>query len=179
MARWENLRVCDVVTKIKDEQMVLPVIQRRLVWNEGKMILLFDSLLKGNSFGSIICIDEETQSKPLFAYRKFTNDGNPTKAIEYSSVKQSHKLIVDGQQRLQSFYIGLTGTYEGKQMYFDLYSDFANSEYDFNFAQSLDQLPKKNADKPIQECFWYSVQELYYRLKDTNDAEQVSEEIIA
>lgn len=143
MARWESLRICDVITKINDEQMVLPVIQRRLVWNEGKMILLFDSLLKGNSFGSIICIDEEKQSIPLFAYRKFTSDGYPTQAIEYEHVKQSHKLIVDGQQRLQSFYIGLIGTYEGKQMYFDLYSDFANSEYDFNFAENIAQLPKK------------------------------------
>lgn len=124
-------------------------------------------------------MDEEKQSIPLFAYRKFTSDGYPTQAIEYEHVKQSHKLIVDGQQRLQSFYIGLIGTYEGKQMYFDLYSDFANSEYDFNFAENIAQLPKKNADKPIKECLWYPVQELFLRLKETSDSDQVSEEIIS
>ena len=51
MANWESKTVSEVITKIADSQYVLPVIQRRLVWTEGKMELLFDTLLKGTSFG--------------------------------------------------------------------------------------------------------------------------------
>ena len=56
MANWESFRVSDIVSAIDDEKYVLPVIQRELVWTEDKMELLFDSLLKGNSFGGIIVI---------------------------------------------------------------------------------------------------------------------------
>ncbi len=51
MAEWEALKIHDVVQDINNNIIVLPVIQRSLVWDEEKMELLFDSLLKGNSFG--------------------------------------------------------------------------------------------------------------------------------
>ncbi|NLC93319.1 MAG: DUF262 domain-containing protein, partial [Treponema sp.] len=76
MASWKPFRVADVVAEIDEEKYVLPVIQRELVWTEEKMELLFDSLLKGNSFGGIIVIEEDKDSKPLFASRSFTKDGN-------------------------------------------------------------------------------------------------------
>ena len=61
MANWKAFRVSDVVSEISEEKYVLPVIQRELVWTEEKMELLFDSLLKGNSFGGIIVIEEDFQ----------------------------------------------------------------------------------------------------------------------
>jgi hypothetical protein len=33
MANWTNLSVKETIRKIKDEEIVLPVIQRRLVWS--------------------------------------------------------------------------------------------------------------------------------------------------
>ena len=119
MANWLSLSVKNAITKIKDGEIVLPVIQRRLVWTEDKMDLLFDSLLNGNSFGSIICIEEEKDSKPLFAFRPFTLDGNNKDSVEVKELPRTQWFIIDGQQRLQSFYIGLVGTYHGKRMYFD------------------------------------------------------------
>jgi uncharacterized protein with ParB-like and HNH nuclease domain len=131
MANWTNLSVKETIRKIKDEEIVLPVIQRRLVWSEEQIELLFDSLLKGNSFGAIICIEEEKDNRPLFAYRVFSRDGNNVASIEVETLSKTQWFIIDGQQRLQSFYIGLTGTLNGKRLYFDLLSDYINSEYDF------------------------------------------------
>ncbi len=74
MADWILHSVRDVITQIKDGKIVLPVIQRHFVWNEVKMELLFDSLFRKNSFGSITCIEEESGKKPLFAHRLFTPD---------------------------------------------------------------------------------------------------------
>ena len=180
MANWESLTIRDVVAKIKDNQIVLPVIQRRLVWDTNKMSLLFDSFLKGNAVGAIICIEEEKDSTPLFAFREFTKDGNPTRSFEVDNLSQGQWFVIDGQQRLQSVYIGLAGNYNGKRMFFDLFSDYQNQEYDFDFTNTAEPLPKENKERGgINETLWYSADDLFRRLADTNDDSQVAEEIIA
>lgn len=182
MANWTHLSVKNAVTKIKDEEIVLPVIQRRLVWSEDKMELLFDSLLKGNSFGSIICIEEEKNTCPLFAHRVFTRDGNNVASIEVSELSKTQWFIIDGQQRLQSFYIGVLGTLNGKRLFFDLFSDCEDSEYDFKFAVSGVDLPKVNKERTsnnaVSNCLWYPVDDLFQRLSITTKARQVAREII-
>ncbi len=40
MAIWKAYRISDIITEVEDEKFVLPVIQRRLVWDEEKMELL-------------------------------------------------------------------------------------------------------------------------------------------
>ncbi len=178
MAQWKALSVKNAITKIKDGEMVLPVIQRRLVWDEDKMTLLFDTLLKGNSFGSIICIEEEKDTKPLFAYREFTRDGNPVESKEVSELSKTQWFIIDGQQRLQSFYIGLTGTLNGKRLYFDLFSNCEEMEYEFRFTDNEGKLPTINKERKIDKCHWCSVDYLFTKLTQTSDDEQVSDEII-
>lgn len=44
MANWESQNISDVVKDIDDQKFVLPVIQRRLVWEEEKMELLPDKI---------------------------------------------------------------------------------------------------------------------------------------
>lgn len=183
MANWTNLSVKETIRKIKDEEIVLPVIQRRLVWSEEQIELLFDSLLKGNSFGAIICIEEEKDNRPLFAYRVFSRDGNNVASIEVETLSKTQWFIIDGQQRLQSFYIGLTGTLNGKRLYFDLLSDYINSEYDFKFAINNDELPKNNKERnntnnTVSDCLWWPVDNLFQRLSTTNKAREVAKEII-
>ncbi len=183
MANWTNLSVKETIRKIKDEEIVLPVIQRRLVWSEEQIELLFDSLLKGNSFGAIICIEEEKDNRPLFAYRLFSRDGNNVASIEVETLSKTQWFIIDGQQRLQSFYIGLTGTLNGKRLYFDLLSDYINSEYDFKFAINNDELPKNNKERDntnntVSDCLWWTVDNLFQRLSTTNKAREVAKEII-
>jgi len=181
MAIWKAYRVSDAITEVDDEKFVLPVIQRRLVWDEEKMELLFDTLLKGDSFGGIMVIEEAKGSKPLFNYRPFTKDGGIIQSREIEELTQQQLFVIDGQQRLQSFYIGLKGSINGKVMYFDLYSDF-NSEFEFKFENSETKLPKQskdNAERPVPEHNWYLVSSLLKRLKDTNDEDQVADEIIS
>ena len=181
MAIWKAYRVSDAITEVEDERFVLPVIQRRLVWNEEKMAMLFDTLLKGDSFGGIMVIKEEKGSKPLFNYRPFTKDGGIIPSREIEKLTQQQLFVIDGQQRIQSFYIGLKGSINGKVMYFDLFSDF-NSEFEFKFENSETKLPKQskdNAERPVPEHYWYLVSSLLKRLKDTNDEDQVADEIIS
>jgi len=64
MSSWETERIMDVVRDICDGTYVLPVIQRKLVWEESKMELLFDSLLKKNSFGGTMALQEDQGNSP-------------------------------------------------------------------------------------------------------------------
>ena len=181
MAIWKTCRIADIINEISDEKFVLPVIQRPLVWTEEKMELLFDTLLKGDSFGGVMVIEEEKETKPLFNYRPFTKDGDLISSRQVDKLTQLQNFVIDGQQRLQTFYIGLKGSINGKVLYFDLYSDF-NTEFEFKFENDTLKLPKQskdNADRTIPEHNWYLASGLLKRLKDTNDEDQVASEIIS
>lgn len=180
MAIWKSYKISDVINEIEEEKFVLPVIQRRLVWDEEKMELLFDTLLKGDSFGGIMVIEEEKGTTPLFSYRPFTKDGGIINSRQVDTLTQLQNFVIDGQQRLQSFYIGLKGSINGKVLYFDLFSDYT-TEYEFKFEIEESKLPKYskgNEDRTIPEHNWYLVSSLLKRLKDTNDEDQVADEII-
>ncbi|NII26196.1 DUF262 domain-containing protein [Pseudoflavitalea sp. X16] len=180
MAIWKPYRVSEIIADIEEEKFVLPVIQRRLVWNEEKMIELFDTLLKGDSFGGIIVIEEEKGESPLFNYRPFSKGGEVIASREVNTLSQSQYFVIDGQQRLQTFYIGLKGSYNGKVLYFDLFSDY-RQEFEFTFEQDSNKLPKHskdNGDRTIADHNWYLAASLLKRLRDTNDEDQVASEII-
>ncbi len=149
MANWEAVTIHDTVQEIFDQAVVLPVIQRNLVWDEEKMELLFDSLLKGNSFGGIMSLEEEKGSKPLFAFRQFSMEGEIHDSVFLPVLDQSTSLIIDGQQRLQTFYMGLKGSVNGKKLFFNLFSQ-GDHEFEFEFAQHVDELSQVAKEEGIE-----------------------------
>jgi uncharacterized protein with ParB-like and HNH nuclease domain len=198
MAEWVRKKIVDVMEEIKNGVFVLPVIQREWVWPEKKMVDLFDTLLKGDSFGGIVVIKEIKDRKPLFTFRPFTLDGNnQTTSTKVDKLHQEQLFVIDGQQRLQSFYIGFYGSIGNKTLYFDLFSEYTSkctseytakynskytSKYEFKFGNDIDKLPKQlkdNSNRQIQKHLWYSIKNLIPRLRDTGkDYEQVVKEII-
>ena len=177
MAEWEALKIHDVVQYISNNIIVLPVIQRSLVWDEEKMELLFDSLLKGNSFGGIMSLEEERGAQPLFAFRQFSKEGELHDSNLPAVLDHNTTLIIDGQQRLQAFYMGLKGGVNGKNLYLNL---FSQGDYDFEFAgQSNDLATTRKEDNGEIPMLWYLIPSLYTHLnKVGNDDYRVSSEII-
>jgi hypothetical protein len=173
MAYWKEYRISDVVKEINSEKFVLPVIQRHFVWGEEKIVALFDTLLKGDSFGGIMVIEEERDSKPLFSFhnfiKDFTTDRSDAVSVDVERLVRDQYFVIDGQQRLQSFYIGLCGTMNGKSLYFDLFSDY-KLEYEFRFSASetdkkaLPPRAMQSEDRPSEHC-WYPVKTLFEELK--------------
>lgn len=175
MADWEAKQLREIIQDINDKRIVLPVIQRRLVWDEEKMTALFESLLKKNAFGGVICIKEIKGRKPLFEFREFSVDGEPRQSVSVEALEHDTLFVIDGQQRLQSFYIGLAGTYNGRSMYFDICSDYDNEEFDFKFAASSYELLRVEFDLfDNRKCFWYSTRRLFDELVAINDARKVA-----
>ena len=79
---------------------------------------------------------------------------------------QNQFFVIDGQQRLQSFYIGLKGSIHGKRLFFDLFSDY-KSDYDFRFAKNESELPQESKDdREIKEHYWISAEVLFKLLKE-------------
>ena len=84
----------EIAGRISNGKIVLPVIQRRLVWEDDKMESLFDSLFKQSSFGSMICIEEESGLELLFAHRLFTRDGNNTSSVEAETMEETLLFVI-------------------------------------------------------------------------------------
>lgn len=182
MAHWDTQTVEEAVTMITENSYVLPVIQRRLVWEEEKMSLLFDTLLKKNSFGGVMALEEDAGAAPLFAFRSFTKDGEDIRSVNPSeTLVTRHTLIIDGQQRLQTFYIGLRGSFNGKQLYFNLDGDYEKLDFDFLFAADPKTLPARStvSGDVGRAAIWYPAGKLFERGRQLQDRKALTREVIA
>ena len=99
----------------------LPNIQRPFVWSEEQICKLFDSILREYPISTLlIWITTST-----IRHRKFIDNWNDTLRLSDFYVPSDSKkkcLVLDGQQRLQSLFIGLCGSFEGKELCFDILS---------------------------------------------------------
>ncbi|GAA8849864.1 DUF262 domain-containing protein [Helicobacter pylori] len=165
----------------------LPDIQREYVWlkkaDEKKIEQLFDSILRGYPIGSFLFwklqkediakSDEQDENKLNFQlYQFITNYDERKPHNEKIRIEQITRddlsIVLDGQQRLTSLYIGLKGTrtlkkkrakndnsnaYEEKRLYLNLKHqpnmDNPEDNYQFEF----------HAKKPEndEEHFWFKV----------------------
>ncbi len=130
------MSIINLLNQIKNEEIVLPAIQRDFVWPEEKVLRLLDSTMRGYPIG--IALLWETYLD--LQYRKFDEAFHAGQIHDFKENKRKKKLklVLDGQQRLQSLYIALYGSYEGKSLYFDVLSgresdDLAEEKYEFEF----------------------------------------------
>jgi len=153
------MSIHNVLNQIKNDEIVLPSIQRNFVWSQDRIKRLLDSIMRGYPIG--LALLWETYND--IQYRTFTKDYWPGILYSYSENRRrwKKKLVLDGQQRLQSLYLALYGTLEGKSLYFDVlsgrYSDsLAEESYVFKFFHSneADQhqdRTKEQLSKPIEK----------------------------
>ena len=101
----------------------LPNIQRPFVWSEDQIYRLFDSILREYPISTLLVW--KTTSK--IRRRRFIDKWNKSLVDRLSDFyvaedEKKKNLVLDGQQRLQSLYIGLCGSFEGQELYFDILS---------------------------------------------------------
>lgn len=172
MANWTSLKIVDCIEKIEKEELVLPVVQRDFVWSMEKIQLLFDTLMKGDSFGGIMTIKDLKGKKPIFFYRGFIKNyqkGKNTTSKDVDQLSQNISYVVDGQQRLSAFFIGITGDYDNKRLHFDLLSEIEHKNFNLEFASNQSEL-KEEVDNfqgtRKNRTFWYPVTELYRKIEE-------------
>lgn len=99
----------------------LPNIQRPFVWTEEQICRLFDSILREYPISTLL-IWKTTSG---IRRRKFIDNYKPSLRLSdyFVPVDERKKcLVLDGQQRLQSLFIGLCGSYAGRELYLDILS---------------------------------------------------------
>jgi len=117
----------------------LPNIQRPFVWGEEQICRLFDSILREYPISTLL-IWKTTSG---IRRRKFIDNWSSSLKLSTFYVPEDTKrkcLVLDGQQRLQSLYIGLCGSFAGKELHFDVLSGTAampdDIKYRFEFRDT-------------------------------------------
>lgn len=99
----------------------LPNIQRPFVWGEDQICKLFDSILREYPISTLLVW--KTTSK--IRRRRFIDNWKESLRLsDFYVLEDSNRknLVLDGQQRLQSLFIGLRGRFEGRELFFDILS---------------------------------------------------------
>lgn len=118
----------------------LPNIQRNFVWREEQIERLFDSILRQYPIGTLLIWRTQSTIKR----RKFIDVWRRRINLNDFFVSQDNSnkmLVLDGQQRLQSLFIGLKGTYDRKELCINILSgrDETSAEeikYTFSFLDN-------------------------------------------
>jgi uncharacterized protein with ParB-like and HNH nuclease domain len=114
----------------------LPNIQRPFVWSEDQIGRLFDSIMREYPISTLLV----WKTKSPIRRRKFIDNYRYSLRLSDFYVPEDNKvklLVLDGQQRLQSLFIGLKGSYEKRELFFNILSgDLVSPEdirYQFKF----------------------------------------------
>lgn len=147
----------------------LPNIQRYFIWKEEQIEKLFDSIMREYPIGSLLI----WKTKEPIKIRKFIdNYKEGLKLIDFYVPKNERiKLIVlDGQQRLQSLFIALRGSYNGKELYFNVLSGEEDEKEDIRFEFKFIEPSKADIS-----CGWVKIKDIVY---DNREYDEIAESIV-
>lgn len=177
--------ISEVISDYLNRNTYLPAIQREYVWEPFAIEKLFDSIMGDYPISSFLFwkIREENKSE-WTAYefiRDFDQENPHNKEANVSGVNQDIFLVLDGQQRLTSLFIGLKGTYryfhyswKKTRLYLNLLRPSNRSDdpeeltYQFEFRED----DKPNLKEPSPQ-YWY----LVGNILNFDDAEEAKKDI--
>jgi hypothetical protein len=129
--------IVGLLNQIETGEVVLPAIQRDFVWDTESICRLLDSVLRGYPVG--ICLLWDTYVD--LQYRRFISDYVPEGPfVFHENTEGRHlRLVLDGQQRLQSLNVAINGSYASRKAYLDVLSgeehdDLAEPKFRFHFC---------------------------------------------
>ncbi|MEC4684045.1 MAG: DUF262 domain-containing protein [Nitrospirota bacterium] len=113
------ITIKETVNAIDNRQYLLPAIQRKFTWSSAKICALFDSIMQGYPINTFMFWEVTAQNVKndykfyefLSHYCEYFEEKNPEFNV---AGRGDFNAVIDGQQRLTSFYIGLKGTYAQK-----------------------------------------------------------------
>lgn len=163
---------------ISKNELVLPAIQREFVWNSEQICRLFDSLMQGYPFGTLLYWQVDPESSGKFKFYDFVRcyheRDHPHCPALQDMPDRKLTAVLDGQQRLTALNVGLRGWAAWKlprlwwnnplafpkcQLYLDLLwkpndEDGEGLQYRFRF------LTKEQADAPQSGECWFLVSDI-------------------
>ena len=171
------MSIINLLEQIKNDDIVLPAIQRNFVWGEDKIEKLLDSIMRGYPIGIVLLWETFNDIQFRFFVKDYQSDVLYT--FHDNEQHKRLKLVLDGQQRLQSLYTALYGNFGGKSLYFDVLSgretiDFKEEKFIFNFftpseagernegvISKCQSVRDDENDEGFQKEYYVKVQELF------------------
>jgi len=193
MGQFRDATIKNVIEEL-NQSYYLPDIQREYVWlrkpKEKKIEQLFDSILRGYPIGSFLFwklkkddietnkdAKEDSEKLNFQLYKFIENYDERQTHNEKVNIEQINSddlsIVLDGQQRLSSLYIGLKGTrtlkkpkawwdnpnaFEEKQLFLNLRYQPNEENPDDNF--DFDFLRKNTVPKIDESNYWFKVGEI-------------------
>lgn len=190
MAIYESQKICDLITDIESEKLVLPAIQRNFVWDEQKVCDLFDSILNDYPIGTFLFWSVTSKQISEYWFNKFI-DYYDEQNKEFQSRKRitpdkknEYIGVLDGQQRITSIYLGIKGyyrvrikgrwkgkneSYENKYLCINLLSYSEDSMSYFSFKNEDCIAKRINNPQTQKDEFWVRVSEVFESNFDITD----------
>ena len=111
---YSPVRVTDIIRKINQDT-YLPAIQREFVWDPDHIERLFDSIMSDFPIGSFLYWRLEEKNKnewPIYEFiREFDKESPHNPPANMAGIMKDITLVLDGQQRITSLFIGLRGSF--------------------------------------------------------------------
>lgn len=165
MGLWEAIHRLKFPDRKPDYASKAPwvALQRPFVWSEEQIAKLFDSIMRGFPIGTLLIwhTDAPVKRQNFVADWPGSIDAVGAGLLQSTDAKD---IVLDGHQRLQSLLIGLAGSYNGRELYFDVTSGEPTSidgiRYRFGFKDAYMGWPwvrfksivgemSRNQDSPV------------------------------
>jgi len=180
---YESKCIRDIILDNINKDTFLPAIQREYVWPPRAVEKLFDSIMGDFPISSFLFWKvKEEKKKQWIAYefiKDFDQEDPHNEEADLSGVNKDIFLVLDGQQRLTSIYVGLKGSY----------SFFYYRQRETRLYLNLAKKPIANEDDPEELVYQFAFLEgkpsndqthIWYRvgnILDFYDAEDAKESI--
>lgn len=192
----KSISIKKAIKAVAGGEIFLPPIQRDFVWQKDRIEALFDSLCRNYPIGNCIFWKLTAQTARRYPLYEFVLNYSENKLQYEKDSKAPRHLfdkdvyaVVDGQQRLTSFLIGLSGTYtykktgKGRQ---NVESNFVKSKLYLNLmavGESADEqrlfrfVGDKDAEAMTIDELWFEVGKIL-DWKDASDANLVMNDFV-
>ena len=179
---YESKCIRDIISDEINRSTFLPSIQREFVWDTKAIEKLFDSIMGDYPISSFLFWKiKEEHKNDWVAYefiRDFDKESPHNREANIAGINRDIFLVLDGQQRLTSLYIGLKGSYrffyyrwQKTKLYLNLLKTPMRNDdnpeeltYQFQFRENAD------TEHPDKE-YWYLVERIL-NFEDPEDAKR-------
>lgn len=174
MAYEAPITIRKAIDNIRKRKYVLPSIQREFVWDTDQIEKLFDSLMRDYPISTFLFWKIEKSKIRDFQFYFFLQNYHEQKAKHNikADLPEDEDIIaiLDGQQRMTSMYIALTGSYATKilyrrkndkdaypkkKLYLNLLSKSSDLECEYHFKFLIESEVENN-----DTTHWFCVQDI-------------------
>jgi hypothetical protein len=117
---YQHWTIKEAMNRIGGKKLYLPAIQRKFVWDAPQIEQLFDSIMRDYPIGTFLFWMVEEAKHNDYSFYEFIRDYHERDHWKNSLAAKPHLPdelvgVLDGQQRLNSMYVALQGTYAYKR----------------------------------------------------------------